>query len=242
MKKVLVISENSGLCIFLQEIWNKSDLKSKCSFDFRYTSYNENPQSMINIGASEINVKDEEVVEWIVNNYEIVFSLHCKQIFPPSLVSSVPCFNFHPGFNPHNRGWYPQAFSLINGLPIGATIHRMDEQIDHGGIIGQKEVTVSPEDTSLEVYNKVIEAEKELIKEHIINIIDENYTLHIPSEEGNYNGIKDYERLCQLDLGSVGTLENHIDLLRALTHGEFKNAFFVKNGKKYFVKIAISES
>ena len=58
----------------------------------------------------------------------------------------------------------------------------MDEQIDHGGIIGQKEVTVSPKDTSLEIYNKVIEAEKELIKEHIISIIDEDYTLHFPNE------------------------------------------------------------
>ena len=241
MKKILIVSENVGLCSFLRQIKNDLDLSSKCSFDFRYTSYNDNPQSMINIGASEINVKDEEVVEWIVHNYDIVFSLHCKQIFPSSLVSRITCFNFHPGFNPHNRGWYPQAFSLINGLPIGATIHQMDEQIDHGGIVGQKEVFVSPKDTSLEIYNNVIDAEKELIKEHLINIIDDAYTLSFPSEEGNYNGIKDYRKLCQLHLDSVGTLESHINLLRALSHSDFKNAYYEKDGKKYFVKIVISE-
>jgi dTDP-4-amino-4,6-dideoxyglucose formyltransferase len=196
---------------------------------------------MIEIGASEINVKDDQAVEWIVHNYDIVFSVHCKQIFPPSLVSRVTCFNFHPGFNPHNRGWYPQVFSLINGLPIGATIHRMDEQIDHGGIVGQKAVDVSPTDTSLEIYNKVIDAEKDLIKEHLISILDEDYALSFPCEEGNYNGIKDYKKLCQLNLDSVGTLESHINLLRGLSHGDFKNAVFEKNGKKYFVKIVISD-
>ena len=241
MKKILVVSENVGLCSFLQEIGNNLNLESKCIFDFRYTSFNDNPNSMIKFGATEINTKDDEVVDWIVHNYDIVFSLHCKQIFPPSLVSRVACFNFHPGFNPHNRGWYPQAFSLINGLPIGATIHRMDEKVDHGGIVGQKEVVVTPRDTSLEVYNKVIDAEKELIKEHLINIIGGDYTLYFPSEEGKHNGIKDYEKLCQLNLHSVGTLESHINLLRALSHGDFKNAFFEKDGKKYFVKISISD-
>ena len=81
MKKILVISENVALCSFLQGVCNDFDLTSTCSFDFRYTSYNDNPKSMIEIGASEINVKDDQAVEWIVHNYDIVFSIHCKQIF-----------------------------------------------------------------------------------------------------------------------------------------------------------------
>jgi methionyl-tRNA formyltransferase len=241
MKKILVVSENVGLCSFLVQMQKDLALSSKCSFDFRYTSYNNNPQSMLDFGACEINVKDESVIDWIVRNYDIVFSLHCKQIFPASLVSQILCFNFHPGYNPYNRGWYPQAFSLINGLPIGATVHRMDEQIDHGGIVAQKKVNVLPKDTSLDVYNNVIKAEKKLIREHLISIIDNTYTLSSPIEEGNYNDIKDYMKLCQLNLDEVGTLESHLNLLRGLSHSDFRNAYYEKDGKKYFVKIIISD-
>ncbi len=241
MKRILVVSENVDLCSFLVQMQKDLDLNSKCNFAFRYSSYNYNPQSMQDFGAKEINLKDESIVDWIVSNYDIVFSLHCKQIFPASLVSRISCFNFHPGYNPYNRGWYPQAFSLINGLPVGATVHLMDEQIDHGGIVAQKKVNVLPEDTSLDVYNNIIRAEKELIRENLSSLIDDTYTLSSPSKEGNYNGIKDYMKLCQLNLDEVGSLESHLNLLKALSHGEFKNAFFEKGGKKYFVKIIISE-
>ena len=239
MKKILVISDNVNLCNFLIKLQAEIDLHSLCFLDFCYTSYNQNPQPLIEIGAQKINVKQKGVIDWIVRDYDIVFSLHCKQIFPKALVSKIPCFNFHPGFNPYNRGWYPQAFSIINDLPIGATIHRMDEQVDHGGIVAQKKVHVFPNDTSMEVYNRVIDVEKELIKENIINIITNKSLLSTPNKEGNYNSIKDYKDLCKLDLNSIGTLESHINLLRALSHGEFQNAYYIKNGKKYFIKIEI---
>ena len=52
------------------------------------------------------------------------------------------------------------------------------------------------------------------------------YELIFPKEEGNLNLKKDFNKLCELDLNNVGTLKEHIDLLRALTHGDFSNAFF----------------
>src|SRR5690349_163732 len=66
---------------------------------------------------------------------DVVISLHSKQIFPPGLVSGARCVNVHPGLNPFNRGWTPHVFSLVNGLPAGATIHEIDAEIDHGAII-----------------------------------------------------------------------------------------------------------
>ena len=74
-------------------------------------------------------------------NY-LIISLHCKQLFPKGLISTVKCINVHPGLNPHNRGWYPQVFSIINKRPLGATIHEIDEELDHGDVIAQKEVPV----------------------------------------------------------------------------------------------------
>ena len=199
------------------------------------------PDAMCAFGASEINVKLPETVDQIIQIYDMVFSVHCKQIFPKALVEGIDCYNFHPGLNPFNRGWYPQVFSILNGYPAGATIHKMDSQVDHGDIVAQREVEVFPQDTSLEVYNRVIEMEKTLLTEHLGAILSGNFSVFKPSNEGNYNGIANYRELCKLDLSRSDTLENHINLLRALTHGDFQNAKFTKDGETYWVRLNIEK-
>ncbi len=92
----------------------------------------------------------------IAANFDLVISIHCLQLFPKNLVNSVRCINIHPGYNPINRGWYPQVFSIINNLPIGATIHEMDEELDHGPIIARKMVQKFDWDTSLTLYDRVL--------------------------------------------------------------------------------------
>ena len=240
-KNLLVISDNQELCLFLKgELENK--FENLIKVDFKYTSLNQNPKSMIDIGAEKINFKSEDDTNTLVLEYDLVFSLHSKQIFPNFLVDNVCCINFHPGLNPYNRGWYPQVFSIINGLPIGATIHLMDSKIDHGDIIAQKEVDIEVSDTSLEVYRKIIEAEKKLIQENIFDIVQGTFNTMYPEHEGNLNGIKDYKALCELSLESTATFREHLNILRATTHGNFKNAyFFGDNGKKYFLRIVIQE-
>lgn len=118
----------------------------------------------------------------------------------------------------------------------------MDAEVDHGEIIDQQVVKVKVSDTSLTVYRNVIATEKYLISKNIFTIISGSYTTKKPQAEGNYNGIKDYNALCELDLNSVAKLDEHLKILRATTHGDFKNAFFRdENGKKYFVRIIIDE-
>jgi methionyl-tRNA formyltransferase len=239
-EKILVVSENQELSLCLRDAIDQISFDHPLSIDFCYTALNHSPQQMIDIGATEINVKEPATIEKISAEYDLVFSLHCKQIFPKQLVESVRCINFHPGVNPYNRGWFPQAFSIVNRLPIGATIHLMDADVDHGEIIAQQRVDIDNADTSLEVYRKVIQAEKELIALHIFDIIEGAFSSTPAGEEGNYNSIKDYREMCVLDLDSVGSLGEHLNLLRATTHGNFRNAHFVgADGKKYFVRISI---
>jgi dTDP-4-amino-4,6-dideoxyglucose formyltransferase len=179
-------------------------------------------------------------VDYIVSNYDLVISLHCQQIFPAKLVNNLRCVNIHPGFNPFNRGWYPQAFACINKLPCGITIHEMDEKIDHGAIIYQKETAVYPWDTSKEIYDRNLETERMLLKEHLEAIVSGEYTTSLPLQLGNYNSKKDYFDLQKLDLNTQGTFGEFIDYLRAISHGDYKNAYFVTpEGEKVFVKISL---
>ena len=131
-QKVLVVTDNHFLFRQFQSIIAGQELK-QVAFTFCCTSPKMELQDE---GLTRMNIKKDYTP--LIDKYNIIFSLHCKQIFPAELVQKVKCINVHPGLNPHNRGWYPQVFSIINKKPIGATIHVMDEQIDHGEILAQR--------------------------------------------------------------------------------------------------------
>lgn len=187
---------------------------------------------------SPINLKTKS--EFLKENFDIGFSCHCKQIFPAELVSNIPCFNFHPGYNPFNRGWFPQVFSIINGMKAGATLHRMDEFVDHGPIIDQKEVQIKASDTSNNVYDQVLKEEFKLFNKWIDKLISGNFNESPLLAEGNYNSITNFKELCEIDLNSTLTFKEAIDFLRAMSFDGYDNAyFFDKDGSKIFVKIEL---
>lgn len=238
MHNILIISDNAKLTRHLQREYLRQGLVTIANLTFCYSYINKNPSQMIELGATSINIKDNDVINIMKRNYSLIISLHCKQIFPAELVNSVVCINIHPGFNPYNRGWYPQVFSIINKMPVGATIHVMDDQVDHGDIIDQIEVESKVFDTSLELYERILDAEMLLITQNLSNLLHLKYDSTPVKADGNYNSIKDFKSLCKLNLDAVGTLREHIDLLRALSHGDFKNAYFTDdNGKKIYLRI-----
>lgn len=175
------------------------------------------------IFTDSININPVLDCNHIVNNYDLVFSLHCKQIFPKNLHYRVRCVNIHPGYNPFNRGMYPHIFSIINGMPAGVTIHEITEDIDNGPVIVRRQVGVKNTDTGESLYKRIIECEFDLLKENLKQIIDGDYQTII-TEKGNYNSKKDFNRLCKLELSSTGTFQDFYNLMRALSHGEHKNA------------------
>jgi methionyl-tRNA formyltransferase len=181
--------------------------------------------------------------EWnsIIKKYDLVISLHCKQLFPADMIRNVRCINIHPGLNPYNRGWFPQVFSILNGLPIGATIHEIDEKLDHGNIIVQKQTTIEPWETSKDVYDRILQLELELLKEHLPSIILGQYNSIKPIEEGNLNLKKNFDELCQLDLNEQLSFRQAIDRLRALTHEPYKNAYYIdsETGDRVYISVDI---
>jgi methionyl-tRNA formyltransferase len=186
----------------------------------------------------KLNIK-ERAAE-IIEQYNLVISLHCRQLFPRSVVNRIRCVNIHPGFNPYNRGWYPHVFSIIDGQKAGVTIHEIDEQLDHGPIIAQKECAIESWDTSGSVYARLMDIERELVLEHYAAILDGSYKTKPPAVEGNLNLKKDFERLRHLDLNEHGTFGDFLNRLRALTHDDLPSASFVDvTGRKVFVRVVL---
>jgi len=193
------------------------------------------------IASNQIkSIKMKESTDFFINVYDFGISCHSKQLFPAKLVKTVLCINIHPGLNPYNRGWFPQVFSIINGLPVGATIHVMDEEIDHGDVIIQKEVKINSYENSLDVYNKVQAKEIELFKQVIDDVLNNKFSRTKPNTDGNYNSMQDYKTMCEINLEQKVTFKEAINYLRAMTHPPYKNSYFIdEDGNKIFVSIEL---
>jgi dTDP-4-amino-4,6-dideoxyglucose formyltransferase len=231
---ILIVTDNLYLKNALSGMVSQSPELQAHNWTYRYS-----PGSSECAGNGEVHSLDvKKEVEYIISNFTLVISLHCKQLFPKRLVEKVRCINVHPGYNPNNRGWYPQVFAILNGLPHGATIHEMDARLDHGGIIAQKRVPIYEWDTSRTVYERVLEAEVTLLREWLLRIVRGDIKAISPNSEGNLNLIKNFRDLCPLDLGMRGTFKEFYDKLRALSHDPYWNAYFIdENGQKIFVRL-----
>ncbi len=186
-----------------------------------------------------ISVKNDWRI--LSEDFDLILSIHCKEIFPSDLVSRVRCINVHPGYNPFNKGWFPHVFSLINGKPAGVTIHEMDSKIDNGPIIVQEVCEVYSWDTSLSLYNRIIELEKSIVIKWFPRLVENEYEVMKPKDEGSINTSKDYESLKKLSLVEETTTGELINRLRALSHGDYNNGYFIDStGKKVFIKLELS--
>ncbi len=238
-KRILVISDNLVLIQGLVTIVNGLSL-SDTVFEYRCSGVSlKRLKPNLCIPLESVDVKKDR--KWIVASYDLVISLHCKQFFPTEMVRGIKCINVHPGLNPYNRGWFPQVFSILNGLPTGATIHEIDEQLDHGPIIAQCEVPNHNWDTSADIYGRIVTAELQLLRENLEAIVSGEYESNAPPQEGNVNLKKDFMELCKLDPDKAQTVKETIDLLRALTHGDHRNAHYIdpETGRKVYVSVVL---
>lgn len=234
---VLVISDNQVLLERVYNILLKKEFFRFINFSFAYSSQATMDTTVVP-NLRQINIAEN--LFGISEKYDLIISLHCKQIFPKELIKKIKCINIHPGFNPYNRGWYPHVFSMINKLPAGVTIHEMDEKIDHGPIIVQKEIKIHSHDTSADLYGKIIELEIMLFSKYIESILQNSYGAHTPLQDGNINLKKDFDDMKIIHAKKMYSGQEIIDLLRALTHNQYNNAYFLdENNKKIFIKIIL---
>jgi methionyl-tRNA formyltransferase len=243
-KNILVISDNEKLCTQFNSLLIEASFKD-VNWSFAISPFSDRAKfvSSINKEIWVVDLKDKTNVYLITKKFDLVFSIHCKQLFPPNLVNSVKCINIHPGYNPINRGWYPQVFSIIHNLPIGATIHEIDEHLDHGVIIDREFVEKFTSDTSESLYNRIITKEVELLRKNLKNIIYNTYVSFKPENEGNLFLKKDFNDLREICLDKPINPLDLINHLRALTHGEFKNVYFIDpvSNKKIYISIKLDE-
>jgi len=132
----------------------------------------------------------------------------------PEEILEIPKFrsiNVHASLLPKFRGPSPVQFQILKGeRKTGVTIMLMDKKIDHGPILKQKKVTLSPSITAGELHDKLSEFSIELltetlnqwvegeIKPQVQDRSEATYTKILKREDGHINWSKkkiDIERM-----------------------------------------------
>lgn len=92
--------------------------------------------------------------EWIKKikelNPELIVVAAFGQIIPGAIldIPKYSAINVHGSLLPKLRGASPIQYAILEGLEkTGATIMLMDEQMDHGWILDQKEIDIAPKET-----------------------------------------------------------------------------------------------
>lgn len=148
--------------------------------------------------------------------------------------------NLHPAYLPYNRGQYPNVWSIIEGTPSGVTIHYINEGIDTGSIIAQKEVQVEPVDTGETLYRKLEQASIELFQE-TWPLLKRRQVSRISqsSEAGTYHRTPDVGAIDKIDLDSTYLARDLINILRARTFPPYTGAYFMVNGKRVYMRLQL---
>lgn len=100
---------------------------------------------------------------------DFIISYNYKHIIPKDVVKAyyLRIINLHISLLPYNRGAYPNVWSFLEDTPKGVTIHLVDEDVDTGDILLQKEVFMEEDKETLRSsYLKLHKELQELFKQH----------------------------------------------------------------------------
>lgn len=99
---------------------------------------------------------------WIISfNYAHIIAADVIEMMRGRII------NLHISLLPYNRGASPNFFSFIDDTPKGVTIHLMDEGLDTGDILCQKELEFNEnEETFAHTYQVLLQEMEQLFKEN----------------------------------------------------------------------------
>lgn len=159
----------------------------------------------------DLTFTETRLIDFIISyRYRFKIKKEIIDSFPGKII------NLHISLLPQNRGADPNFWSFFENTPKGATIHYVDEGIDTGDIIVQKEIFFSKGETLRTSYEKLQQEIQSLFRENWGNI-----------KNGKCNREK------QVDSGSFHK-SRHIDPFRYLLINGWDTPVALLESKKQF--------
>lgn len=143
----------------------------------------------------------QEYEEILALNPDIIITCAYGQIVPREVLEypKYKCINIHASLLPKLRGGAPIHKAIINGYKkTGVTIMYMDEKMDSGDILYQKEIEILGEDNVGTLFNKLSVLGSEMIIDFLPKLINNDFKRIKQNEEEvtyAYNITKEEEKI-----------------------------------------------
>ena len=178
---------------------------------------------------------------------DLVLGVHFPYLVPEEVLRAprLGVLNLHPAYLPFNRGWHTPSWAILEGTPVGATLHFMDVGIDSGDVVHQKELEVSPADTANSLYARLKRLELEVFREAWPEVAAGNHR-RTPQDPdagtGHRRGDLFADAVRRIDLDRAVPAGELLRRLRALTTSSIDEAaYFESGGKRFRVQVNIQE-
>lgn len=127
----------------------------------------------------------------------LVISYNYRHIITPDIIKVVQgnIVNMHISLLPWNRGSSPNIWSIIDDTPKGVTIHLLDEGLDTGDILLQKELIFDEEKETLQSSYDILNREiVQLLQDNWSYIYDMKWRPHKQGYGGSIHTMNDLQR------------------------------------------------
>lgn len=126
---------------------------------------------------SEKEVLKQKANLGVLANFRLIIPKNILNLFPLGIL------NIHPSLLPKYRGATPgQEAILNNDKTTGVSIIKLDEKLDNGPILIQKEVEIKESDTAGSLYQRLFEISADLLSQTIKQYI-KGYLKLIPQDD-----------------------------------------------------------
>lgn len=153
-----------------------------------------------------IEMRDKVTLEYVKEIKPVlVISFNYRYIIKKDVISFLGkrIINMHISYLPWNKGSNPNFWSFFDNTPKGVTIHQLDEGLDTGDILFQRELFLEEEkETFISSYNKLLAEMIELFKENWETIRTMQWEAIPQKTEGTYHTMKDMDeiqKVCKID-------------------------------------------
>jgi methionyl-tRNA formyltransferase len=150
--------------------------------------------------------------------------------------------NTHPSLLPYNRGKHYNFWALVEQVPFGVTLHKINEGIDTGDIVAQTRIDYDWCDTGETLYKKAQVAMVRLFRETYPLLRTGEYELKPQDiQDGSFHRASELEHASKINLNELYTARDLLNLLRARTFAGHPGCWFEQDGSRYEVSITINK-